>query len=169
MEIHDNTIGSLVWYRYTVQLQNSRGVLTPAYKTSRVFPEFYDAIFSRDDKQLKIKYNYAISNLKPTVNRAKIDTLGGKYPKFAENAVLNYKSFSVSGSISATNDDAQLFMNRKEYFGEDYRRYLMENQYDFYEDGIGYLAPDYSLFVDKETAEFNDFHWEREFREAALA
>lgn len=166
--IKDNTIGSLVWYRYSVQLENSKGVLTPVYRSEKFIPDFYDAILSRGSQQLRIKYNYNVSSFKPIVNRAKIDTLGSRFPKFAENGILNYKQFSISGSLSAMNDnDNELFLNRKKYFGEEYQNYIIYNQTD--ESQMGYLENDYHTYINKETFEYNDFFWEREFREAAMA
>ena len=45
------------------------------------------------------------------VNRVKIDTLGSKYPRFAENARMNYKSFQISGIITAEADFNRRFLN----------------------------------------------------------
>lgn len=168
LDIVDNTIGSLVWYRYSVQLENSRGALTQVFKSKKFLPDFYDAIFSRGNQQLRIQYNYKVSGYKPVVNRAKVDTLGGRYPKFVENAILNYKQFSISGSLSATNDTNEKFLVRSKYFGDDYDNYLIYNQED--ESHFGYLAKDSrNIYLNKEAYEHNDFFWEREFREAALA
>lgn len=168
LEIIDNTIGSLVWYRYSVQLENSRGALTQVFKSEKFLPDFYDAIFSRGDQQLRIQYNYKVSGYKPVVNRAKVDTLGGRYPKFVENAILNYKQFSISGSLSATNDENQKFLRQSQYFGNDFNNFLIYNQED--ESHFGYKTDESrNIYLNKEAYERNDFFWEREFREAALA
>ena len=50
------------------------------------------------------------------MNRQKIDTLGGRYPKFVENAQMNYKQFSISGLISAEGDFNRTFLS--EFNGE---------------------------------------------------
>jgi hypothetical protein len=47
----------------------------------------------------------------PVKTRVKIDTLGGKYPKFAENANLNYKQFTINGLITAESDFNRTFLN----------------------------------------------------------
>lgn len=167
LTIEDNTIGSLVWYRYSVQLENSRGALTQVYRSQKFLPDFYDAIFSRGKQQLRIQYNYNVSGYKPVVNRSKVDTLGGRYPKFVENAILNYKQFSISGSISATNDTNQKFLKQKDYFGEEYNNFLIYNQED--ESHIGYLSDSSNIYLTKQAYDRNDFFWEREFRESALA
>ena len=87
LTLEDNTVSSLVWYRYSIQMENSVGGLTRVYRSDIFMPEFYDAILSRGKQQFKIQYNYSISSFKPVVNRAKVDTLGGRFPKFAENAI----------------------------------------------------------------------------------
>lgn len=169
MDIYDNTIGSLVWYRYSVQLENSKGVLTPVYRSDKFLPDFYDVILSRGQQQLKIRFDYQLSGYKPIVDRAKFDTLGGKYPKFAENGILNYKSFSITGTLSAMTDDNHHFLNRAEYFGDEYQNYMIYNQENYNGASIGYKENDYNLFINEEAFNYNDHFWEREFREAALA
>ena len=177
----DNTVSSLVWYQYSAQFENSAGAFTPV-KNSQVFlPEFYDAILSRGEKQYNIKYNYTVSNMKPVVNRAKIDTLGGRYPKFAENAILNYKQFSIKGMISAEADAYQKFLEKKEVYSGN-----LNNYYSVYKEnsGIKDLArndfqkwikdtvqdyPENNIVGDTSyrflTTTENDWMWEREFRE----
>lgn len=146
LELQDNTVGSMVWYRYSVQFENSKGGLTPTTKSEKVFPDFYDATLSRMETQVSIRYNFKISSFRPVVNRTKVDTLGGKYPKFVENAVLGYKQFSVSGLISSQEDYTNQFMTKRHFFGDDYRNY--------------------QVYVQKnDIDEYSDYLWEREFRE----
>lgn len=150
LDIIDNTVGSGIWYRYYVQLENVAGGLTRLYYSDKFFLDFYDAIISRGDRQINIKFNYNISSLKPVVNRQKIDTLGGRYPIFAENAIMNYKQFSISGLISTQEDEDGLFLTKREYFGEEAENYTIyeENEYR-----------------DEYTIENYNYFWERGFRE----
>lgn len=179
--IKDNTVSSLIWYQYSAQFENSAGAFTPV-KNSQVFlPEFYDAILSRGEKQYNIKYNYTVSNMKPVVNRAKIDTLGGRYPKFAENAILNYKQFSIKGMISAEADAYQKFLEKKKIYSGN-----LNNYYSAYKEnsGIKDLARnDFQEWIKDTSRDYpqsnmvgdtsyrflttteNDWMWEREFRE----
>ena len=144
--VTDNTVGSGIWYRYSVQLENTAGAMTPVRRSDILFPDFYTAILSRGDKQIGILYNYQISNYKPVVNRQKMDTLGGKYPKFAENAAMNYIQFSISGLISAQEDENNFFMNEKDYYGDMYQNYTIYNENNR-------ITDDYNYF------------WERAFRQ----
>lgn len=179
--IEDNTVSSLVWYQYSAQFENSAGAFTPT-KNSQVFlPDFYDAILSRGDRQYNIKYNYTVSNMKPVVNRAKIDTLGGRYPKFAENAILNYKQFSIKGLISAEADAYQKFLQKKKVYSGN-----LANYYEVYKEkhDIKDLARnDFQNWIKETSRDYpsspimgdtdyrflstteNDWMWEREFRE----
>lgn len=147
LTIYDNTIQSGVWYRYIIQFANIRGGITPIVYSAKFIPNFFGPFLSRGNKQIHLQYNYTISNMKPNVNRQKIDVIGGKYPKFAENAIMNYKSFSITGMISAQEDEFKTFLNQKDYFGEEY------GNYNVYLEQNGVIDPDYNQL------------WEREFRE----
>ena len=137
--IEDNTVGSGIWYRYSVQLENTAGAMTPIKMSDIIFPDFYTAILSRGDKQIGILYNYQISSYKPVVNRQKMDTIGGKYPKFAENAAMNYIQFSISGMISAQEDENNLFMNEEDYYGDMYQNYTIYNDEQGINENYNYL------------------------------
>lgn len=112
----DTTVGSLVQYKYSAQYQLTTEAFTRIVKSPDiVYPNFYDMLLSRDGKQLAIRYKESISSLKPVVNRQKVDTLGGKYPKFVENAQMNYKQFSISGLIDAESDYNRKFLDDRDY------------------------------------------------------
>lgn len=116
----DTTIGSLVRYKYSCQyLQDASGQWTKTKISPEIiYPKFYDILLSRENKQLAIRYNGQISGITPIVNRIKIDTLGGKYPKFAENAKMNYKQFQISGMIVAESDYNRKFLNDLDYIDD---------------------------------------------------
>lgn len=161
--ITDSTVGSGIFYRYRAQMENSGGGMTEvvyAYyqeeddelnrKIYTVFPDFYDAYLSRMDKLVSIRYNYKVTSVKPNVSRTKMDTLGGKYPRFVQNAALNYKQFSISGLISTQADDEGMFLTKEDVFGD------MLTNYEQYEE---------SEYRDAYNIENYNYFWEREFRE----
>ena len=131
ISIKDNTASSLVWYKYSAQYANTAGAITQVFYSRIIMPNFEDAILSSGPKQYNIKYNYNISSMKPVVNRVKVDTLGGKFPKFTENAVLNYKQFAISGTLSAEADAYQKFISKKSGFNtndlEEYYKHYKEH------------------------------------------
>ena len=196
-EYEDKTVGSHIWYRYKLQGRNSAGVYTDSinfserYSDSNIFafPTFYDAMLYRNDQQLDIRYDFKISSYKQTVNRTKFDTLGGKYPKFAENAAMKYKQFSISGLIASEADVNQHFINKEKYFTNNgefangttlYNEYLTDEEIlslernDFLPSGLTPDAEDNkaealeSNSYGYKTTTWRDYLWEREFRESAL-
>ena len=168
--ITDSTVGSHIWYQYSIQLENNQGGLSNIYYTNLLFPEFFDTFFSRQDMILPLRYDFKVSSVKPNVNRAKIDTLGGRYPKFAENAVLNYKQFSISGIISADGDWFQEFINKRTYYGSNYDNYRIYLDQDNIQDLVRNDSKDWDRgnggYL---TTTYNDWFWEREFREQVVA
>lgn len=134
----DRTVGSLVRYKYSCQyLAAAQGIGTPStmrwsplFESDEIYPDFYDILLSRQNKQLAVRYNPQITSYAPVVNRQKIDTLGGKYPRFAENAKMNYKKFTINGLISAEADFNRRFLDDNVIT----YRYDME-AYDIAEDG----------------------------------
>lgn len=114
--IIDKTIGSLVSYKYACQYLTTRGNWSKTFISNKViYPDFYDILLSRGDKQLAIRYNEQITSFTPVVNRVKIDTLGSKYPKFAENAKIRYKQFQLTGLLVAEADYNRKFLNDLDY------------------------------------------------------
>ena len=120
----DYTIGSLYQYKYSAQIcitTNNKETWGQIAESSIIYPQFYEMLLMRQNKQIAIRYNGQVSSWKPTVNRQKIDTLGGKYPKFVENAAMNYKTYSISGLITAEKDFNRKFLN--EYDDENVQYY----------------------------------------------
>ncbi len=151
ISIYDNTLQSGVYYRYIIQFENIRGGITPIVYSAKFAPNFFGPFLSRGDKQIHIQYNYTISNMKPVVNRQKLDTIGGKYPKFAENAAMNYKQYSITAMISSQEDEFKTFLKEKDYWGEEY------GNYQVYLEQHNVTVPDYNQL------------WEREFRDSLVA
>ena len=164
----DRTIASLVWYCYSVQLELEGGTMTQVFRSDRFIADFYDLFLVRGDRQIAIRFNYNVTSLKPTVSRTKFDTLGGKYPKFAENAVLRYKQLSISGMISSEEDRNQQFLNKKEHFGDQYNSYTLYNEY-YPNKHFSNEEEEDSIERWKPIPESYDYFWEREFREELVA
>ncbi len=129
----DFTVGSLYTYKYNAQLctinSQNEEIWGEIEQSNPVYLKFYEMLFMRQNRQIAIRYNGQISSWKPTVNRQKIDTLGGRYPKFVENATMNYKTYSISGLISAEEDFNRKFLN--EFDGE-YVEINGKEDFDYY-------------------------------------
>ncbi len=182
---HDKTIGSLVGYKYSCQYITIKGQWSKTYITNEiVYPDFHDILISRGDKQLAIRYNGQIASMTPVVNRIKVDTLGGKYPRFVQNARTNYKQFQLSGLITAEADFNRKFISDKsaEYADKmDLYNSHMNGKYMIRNDTVPDLSanavdlnnidPDakYGQFYYKhDTYPTENWWWEREFREQVV-
>ena len=127
----DTTLGSLVRYKYSCQYRTKKGTWTKTNISKEIiYPDFHDILISRGNKQLAIRYNGQIGSMTPVVDRVKIDTLGGRYPKFAENARLNYKQFQLNGLIIAEEDYNRKFLSDLDYKDDmDYYDEIMDGSY----------------------------------------
>ena len=129
-------------------------------------------LIMRQDKQIAIRYDGQISSVKPIVNRVKIDTLGSKYPRFAENARMNYKQFQITGIITAEADFNRQFLNEKDAeFTSSLAAYddNIGNEWLVRNDTIIESTDSPILKGQHDTYLHNNWYWEREFRERAVA
>jgi len=60
-----------------------------------------DIFLTTKDYQLKLRFDPQISNFSHVVSESLTTTLGSKYPFIRRNGNVNYRSFSLSGTISA--------------------------------------------------------------------
>lgn len=148
----DYTICSLYEYVYCAQFKpkGNNAQWSKMYYSQTVYPQFYEMLLERQNRQIAIRYDGKISALKPVVNRQKIDTLGGRYPKFVENAQMNYKQLSLQGIISAEGDFNRKFLN--EFDGENVTVYANDETTDTQEKYQYYYQNDikeYNVHTDK--------------------
>ena len=68
-------------------------------------------------RQLKIRFNPKVSSFKATMMEQKLETLGSRYPFIFKNGIVNYKEFPISGLLSYTADNEELFMSRNDDLG----------------------------------------------------
>ena len=171
--ITDNTLSSLTEYKYACQYLTLKGNWSPNIVCAEsVYPDFHDILISRGNRQLAIRYNAQITSMTPVVSRIKIDTLGGRYPKFAENAKLHYKQFQLSGLIVAESDYNRQFLSELDYSKEmeayDIHmnsKYMVRND-TVRENTLAY--PDSASVTNHNLYPFENWWWERKFREEAI-
>lgn len=156
ISFEDYTICSLYQYQYHVQFENEAGDWTMIHSSDKIYPKFYDMLLMRQNRQIAIRYNGQVISWKPTVNRQKVDTLGGKYPKFVENAVMNYKTYQINGLISAEGDFNRKFMNEFDGYWED----SITFKYYYNEDMAKYNTElDGQYLIRNDTAPDGEFGW----------
>ena len=158
MDFIDPTVGSLIKYKYACQYRLAKNDAFTETKyagsDNDVYPDFYDILISRKGRQLAIRYNGQINSYAPVVNRQVINTLGGKYPKFVENAQMNYKKITLTGLISAEADYNREFLNDRDYADamQDYDKH-MNGRYEVRNDT---LPDDTYTYVDLSSRTYPD-------------
>lgn len=142
---YDFTVESGKMYRYLVQKVDTRGRRgTPVYDQTRGasslvtnekgagnLAEWNHSFLLESTgngsilgtKQLKLKFDFQISNYKTNISESKTDTIGSKYPFIRRNGNMGYRSFSCSGTISQFMDDVDLFTNKEQLFNGYYKKY----------------------------------------------
>ena len=144
VDIDDYTLCSLLRYRYSAQYEIKGGTWSKIWYSNIIYAKFYDMLLMRQNRQIAVRYNGQVTSLKPIVNRQKVDTLGGRYPKFVENAQMNYKQLQITGLISAEGDFNRKFLN--EFDGEWFRKnededweykYYYKDDLDYYDKTFG--------------------------------
>ena len=147
---YDFTVESGLAYKYIIQRRDPRGRRGTPATSQVIIPEWEHAFLLEDAgngyidkvKQLKLKYDFQISSYKTNISENKTDTIGSQYPFIRRNGEMYYRSFPISGTITAYMDNVELFVpkdtlydNRKDIFVTQYKgQSYQENinkQYDY--------------------------------------
>lgn len=100
---YDTTIESGIWYKYRIQQDAENGKISEI--SEPVMCLFEDIFLTEGEKQLKIQFNPSVSDFKYNVSESQQVTLGSKYPYLKRNGNNYFRSFSLSGLISALVDE----------------------------------------------------------------
>ena len=148
---YDSTIQSGQLYLYGVQQVFNK---TKKSKVSTcqepklvVFQHMY---LSSGGRQLNIKFDPQINSFQRIVSEARIETIGSKYPWFVKNGAVDYKTFTISGTISALMDDSLLMKSSREQLYGDRKQW-----YDDYNEK-NRITP------------YNDYVYEKDFRQEVI-
>lgn len=98
-----------VRYKYCIQQYNKQNLFSQRLISNEVYVDFEDAFLYDGKRQLKIRFNPKVSSFKQNLLEAKIDTIGSQYPFIFKNGNVGYKEFPISGLISRTMDEQNLF------------------------------------------------------------
>ena len=123
-EFYDFTIESGVFYQYGAQTRDIRGRRGKLEKSEIIIGEFEDAFLVGQGQQLKLKYDFQISNSNITISESKTDTIGSKYPFVRRNGNMYYRTLQCSGLITDYMDknvdlfitDAELYNNTEKMY-----------------------------------------------------
>lgn len=113
----DFTIESGTLYKYEINYTDTNGddyfiVEGPTLSV------FNDAFLTGEGTQLSVKFNPSISSFKYNVGDSVQNTIGGKYPYITRNGSMNYRTFSLSGTIAYEMDNEHQFKTRSDMYGE---------------------------------------------------
>ena len=101
-------------YKYAIQQYNDNGLYSTRITSNEVFADFEDSFLYDGERQLKIRYNPKLGNIKTNLQESKIDTMGHKYPFFFRNGEINYKEFTIAGLLSFLGDENFFFINKND-------------------------------------------------------
>lgn len=141
----DRIIESGVWYKYGIQQKNVEGFRSNMIEMQKPVICIFDNIFLlTGDKQLKIKFNPQVNNYSHVVSESLTQTIGSKYPFIRRNGNVDYRTFSLSGTISVFMDIRQNGMKasfddlyNKDWQGADeYREYNAKNNITYYNNSL---------------------------------
>ena len=132
--IIDPLIKSGMIYKYAVQLSPDDGnenTYAPDIWSKEVgINNFYNATLIRDNRILKLSFDFTVSQYSKKAGRAMSETLGGRYPKFTKNGHLNYKQCSINGKISVEDNLDEYFITMQDLLGETlYERLMTQHKH----------------------------------------
>lgn len=164
----DKTIEFGSWYKYSLQIATGINRSQLALETEPIFADFDDSMLTCQTKQLKISLNKGISNFTKNLSQNKTDTLGNQFPYITRNGHINYRSFSLSGTISYLgNNEEALFAgdNIAEHnLIEVNKAGLFETKESIYGENLDKYE---AYNIEHNISNVNNIYLERKFRERA--
>lgn len=150
---YDYTAEPGVWYKYQFIKQGHQGdtIVLITNANSPVMLDTEDIFLGAGGEELIVKFDPSISNMTNKVAESIVDTIGSQYPFIRKNGNVNYKTFSLSGTISYFMDVQHNVFNgsRQDIYGSTAGLY---NQYN----------------DDHRIGMYNDMIFERHFRDKVI-
>lgn len=138
----DYTIQPGVWYKYLIIKKNQSGNRISSIQTQTpLMVDTEDIFLNADNKQLIIRFDPQINNIVLKTSQSITETIGSQYPFIQTNGNINYKTFSLSGTISYFMDishnllkasKSDIFKNSKTL----YDNYNAQNNINLFKDAI---------------------------------
>lgn len=162
---YDTTIQSGVWYKYCAQKRNAHGDRGTIIQIDNPVICLLDDIFlTRDDCQLKVRFNPTLSEFKYNVTESQQVTIGSQYPYIKRNGNNYFRTFPIGGLISSFIDTTDWY-DPHFYDGE---FHYDENEIKAFTSKDEIYGDSKELYSDynekKGITEYNDYIYEREFR-----
>lgn len=162
---YDNSIESGVYYKYRIQQNKENGKYVET--EDPIICVFEDIFLTCGDRQLKVQFNPVISELKYNTMESQQTTLGSQYPFIRRNGNNYFRSFNISGLVSALMDDNRWY-NPNFIDGEFH--YLYEREpFTSKSELYGKSEKLYQKYNDEYNInEYQDYIYEREFRQKVM-
>ena len=148
----DYTVQPGVWYKYFIVRYNVFGERTSSIEISNpimIVPE--DIFLNAEGKQLKIRFDPQITTFSHKVSEGVVETIGSQFPFIRRNGNLNYKTFNLSGTITA-------FMDAREDL-------LGASKADVYRDANSLY---FNYNKENNITPYNDYIYEKQFRKKVI-
>ena len=153
LSLNDFTIESGVIYKYEITytpVEPPSGNITGYSITEGPILSVFDhAFLTGEGTQLAVKFNPNISTFKRNVSDNVVTTIGGKYPFITRNSNMDYRTFTLSGTIAYEMDLEHQFTSRSDIYGD-------------------WIEVYGSYFVNRFINQQNDRITQRKFRELVL-
>ena len=137
---YDYTVENGIWYLYSAQQRNAQGFKSTSIKIiDPVMIVSEDIFLATGQGQLKIRFNPQVTNFSHTVSQSLTQTIGSKYPFIRRNGNVNYRTFTLSGTITHFMDIRQNLMHasKQDLYQQNaslYERYNDKNNINLYND-----------------------------------
>lgn len=177
--------GALLIAQETIEKEGEES--QPEETTDAVAMVVFDDMFlTRDNKQLRIQFDPQISSFGYQISEAKLDTIGSQFPFIRRNGKMKYREFPISGQITHLSDIYNYLTYDVEHKREDScntpeEEYFIpinsliskEESYTYFDKenntrnkDVLKLYEQYNL--DNNITNYNDYIWERNYREAVM-
>lgn len=139
---YDYTVTPGFWYKYQFIHYNSSDVRTSSLRIPYgLMVKTEDIFLIGDGKQLNVRFDPQITNFSYKISEGLIETIGSKYPYIRRNGAVNYRTFSLSGTISCFIDLKNNLMqaSKEDVYGSSkdlYDEYNTQNNITLYIDDI---------------------------------
>ena len=150
---YDYTVENGVWYLYQAEQRNKAGFRSTYIQIPNpvmIFSE--DILLTTAQNQLKIRFDPQVTNFSHTVSQSLTQTIGSKFPFIRRNGNVNYRTFTLSGTITHFMDIKQNLMHA--------------SKQDLYSQSVQQLYQKYNN--NNNINAFNDVIQERQFRKKVI-
>lgn len=125
---NDYTPESGVYYKYGVQLSNSKGNTALNVNPTPVMLLISDMFILDKTGYLRLQFDQSVTTVKRVEKRVSVETLGSQYPLTRKNGVVNYRQFGIGALLSFLSDENNIFFNKKEFYKDNESLYIQFNR-----------------------------------------